>query len=158
MPVLPSRRIVSIDFEPLHELALQAEAEQIASNLLFIEKDEQIFSLIRVKEVEWRPDIPSEELDIVETPRGLKSCILLDTGYSVSDVLAARVPWSRGDISALRQFILTPRIRQKVRFYQRWLTALRGKFTERAIMWPSAGNLLPHKADPKTEKLANGGF
>jgi hypothetical protein len=64
--------------------------------LLLIEKPGQILTLVQIKEVEWRPDIPAEELDVVETPGGLKRCILRDTGYSVEDVLAARAPWSRG--------------------------------------------------------------
>ncbi len=158
MPVLPSGRKVSVDFLPLHTLALRAQAEQSASSLLLIEKTEQIFSLILVKEVEFRTDIPAEELDLVELSGGLKRCILHDTGYSVADILAVRAPWSRGDISALRQFLLTPRIRQQIRFYRRWLISLRGKLTDRAIMWPGAQSLLPRQANPKTETLANGGI
>lgn len=158
MPALPSGKNVAIDFHPLHSLASSVIAEQNAAILIFIEKIEQIFSLIRVKEVEFRPDIPAAELDVVETPVGLKRCILHDTGYSVADVLAARAPWSRGDICTLRRFLLSPRIREQVQFYRGWLISLRGRFTDQAIMWPAAKNLLPRKASPKTEKLANGGL
>ena len=154
MPVLPSGRKISLDFKPLYDLAVQAQAEQNAGNLLLIEKPGQILTLVQIKEVEWRPDIPAEELDVVETPGGLKRCILRDTGYSVEDVLAARAPWSRGDISALRAFILTRRIRGKVEFYRRWLVSLRGKFTDEAIMWPAAKNLLPRQANSIAAQLA----
>jgi hypothetical protein len=158
MPLLPSGRKVSLDFKPLCDLAMQAHAEQNAANLLLIEKPGQIFALVEVKEVEWNPGIPAEELDVVETPHGLQRCILRDTGYSVEDVLAACAPWSRGDISALRAFILTPRVRAKVEFYRRWLVSLRGKFTDQAIMWPAAKNLLPRPANSQSTQLSGFGL
>jgi hypothetical protein len=136
-------------------LAIQSLAEQNAANLLLIEKPGQIYALIVVKEVDWRRDIPLEELDVVETSDGLRRCILRETGYSVDDVLMGRASWSKGDISALRAFILTPRIRAKVDFYRRLLVSLRAKFTDQSIMWPAAKNLLPRRANSKAAQLAD---
>jgi hypothetical protein len=90
MPKLPSGRSVVVDFAPMCRLMRQAECEGDASLLLFVE-DPGVFSrLILLHEAEFRPDIPNEELDLVETGRGVRHAIVHgvsgfgDTPFSAS--------------------------------------------------------------------------
>jgi hypothetical protein len=87
MPKLPSGRSVVVDFAPMCRLIRQAEREGDASLLLFVE-DPGVFSrLILLHEAEFRPGIPSEELEAFGTRRGVRHAILHETGLTFDDVL-----------------------------------------------------------------------
>jgi hypothetical protein len=110
MPKLPSGRSVVVDFAPMCRLLKQAECEGDASLLLFVE-DPGVFSrLILLHEAEFRPDIPSEELDAVQTSRGVRHAIVRETGLTLDDVLEGRSSWSCEDRDALNRFMMTKRV------------------------------------------------
>lgn len=143
MPKLPSGRSVVVDFAPMCKLIKRAECEGDASLLLFVE-DPGVFSrLILLHEAEFRSDIPREELDAVETNRGLRYAILHKTGLTLDDVLEGRSSWSGEDRDALNRFMMTKRVWKAATDLQERLIELRDELTERAIHEPGVEMVLP---------------
>jgi hypothetical protein len=143
MPKLPSGRSVVVDFAPICKLMRQVECEGDASLLLFVEDPHVFCGLIDLHEAEFRPDIPSEELDAVETNRGLRYAILHETGLTLEDVLAGRSSWSREDRDALNRFMMTKRVWKAATDLRERLIELRDELTERAIHEPGLEMVLP---------------
>jgi hypothetical protein len=143
MPKLPSGRSVVVDFAPMCKLIRQAESEGDATLLLFVE-DPGVFSrLILLHEAEFRPDIPREELDLVETGRGVRHVILHKTGLTLDDVLEGRSSWSNEDRDALNRFMMTKRVWKAATDLRERLLDLRDELTERAIFEPGVEMVLP---------------
>jgi hypothetical protein len=143
MPNLPSGRSVVVDFAPMCRLIRQAEREGDASLLLFVE-DPGVFSrLILLHEAEFRPDIPREELDVVETSRGVRHAILHRTGLTLDDVLEGRSTWSCEDRDTLNRFMMTKRVWKAATDLRESLLDLREELTERAIFEPGVEMVLP---------------
>lgn len=143
MPLLPSGREISIDFTSLYELEQRAHDAGDAALLLFLEKDEHIFALVSVDEVEWLAGVPASELDEFETPDGVRHGIGSPIGFSVADVLSGKVSWPAADIDAFRRFVKSPRIRDQVQLFRARCLSLRAWLTDRVIMWPSSHQSLP---------------
>lgn len=158
MPLLPSGRDISIDFTPLYELEQRAHASGDAALLLFLDGDEEIFSMVLVDEVEWCGGVPEAELDEFETASGVRHGIGHFTGFSVSDVIAGRVPWSRLDIDAFRRFVESPRICEQVRLFRSRCLSLRAWLTDRVIMWPSSCQALPLPARRDARAVSRSGL
>lgn len=145
MPKLPSGRLVAVDSSPIEELAQRASDEENAGLLLFVENDLALAGLLEVVEVEWRSDIPPEELDRIDTAEGSRTAILHPIGLSAADVLRGRSSWSRPDIEAFREFLQTPRIASWALEMRGKLLSLRRYLTDRVIMWPSLHAALPQR-------------
>lgn len=143
MPLLPSGREISINFTPLYELEQRAHDAGDAALLLFLDKDEHVFGLVSVDEVEWRAGVPAVEMDEFDTPDGVRHGIGNPTGFSVADVLAGRVSWPQADLDAFRRFVESPRICDQVQLFRARCLSLRGWLTDRVIMWPSTRQALP---------------
>ncbi|MFZ4483072.1 MAG: hypothetical protein ACOYOL_03725 [Chthoniobacterales bacterium] len=143
MPRLPSGRSAAINYESLSNLLKRATDTHDAGLLLFLENEREIFRWLDVIQVEWPVNIPAEELDRIDTPEGLRYGISTPTGFSVSDVLAARVPWSLRDIAAFKRFIRTSRVSREIAAVGRDVVQRRAWLTDRAIMWPHPALLLP---------------
>jgi hypothetical protein len=131
MPNLPSGRTVAINMKPLFDLAEQAKRNP--SLLLFVEDVDQLLSMIRIVEVEEAVGIPDAELDRLQVPGGHRYGITHDMGLSVYDVLSGRSGWSAADTLALKQSILSDRIRRQV-IRRMWeLMQLRKRLYDQAL-------------------------
>jgi hypothetical protein len=143
MPKLPSGRSVVVDFAPMCKLIKQAEREGDAGLLLFVEDSHVFCGLIDLHEAEFRPDIPREELDVVETSRGVRHAIVHETGLTLDDVLEGRSSWSSEDRDALDRFMMTKRVWKEATDLRERLLDLRSELTERAIHEPHVEMVLP---------------
>lgn len=114
----------------------------------------ELAGLLEVVEVEWRTDIPSEELDVIDTVDGPRHAIRHATGLTAADVLRGGSSWSRPDIEAFREFLKTPRIASWVVEMRDRLVSLRGLLTDRAIMWPHPLAALPRRPASSPEASA----
>lgn len=114
MPTLPSGRTVAISVMPLIELAERAKLGKNASFLLFLEKNHQVHSMVRVLEIESARGIPESELDPVDAPGGVRYLMTRDTGYTAADVMEGRTSWPPDDVKAFAGFMATDRIREHI--------------------------------------------
>jgi hypothetical protein len=145
-----------LDAAPFHELAARAEAEDHAGLLFFVEDDMECAALLEVVEVEWRADIPDDELEEIETEEGRRRAVLHATGLTAAEVLRGRAGWSRPDIEAFRRFLQTPRIAGWVVELRDLLVSLRGRLTDRAVMWPHPTATLPRRPGNLVSRLHGG--
>ena len=147
MPRLPSGRVAAVNFLPLQQLGTRAEEAEDASLLLFLDQEEQFCAFIGIVEIEWRPDIPAEELDTIHTTCGAKACIITDTGYTLADFLARRLPWSKEDVAAFFHFLKTQRIQDAIKLHHGHLLSRRDPLVVRAIVSPRRDQILPRAAE-----------
>jgi hypothetical protein len=136
MPYLPSGRAVAVSLQPLDELLDRALNERNASLLFFMDELDDIFSFVRVLEVEERFDVPRVELEAVGAPDRIMHCMTQDTGYTVYDVIRRGCHWSADDVAAFRDFMLTDRIRDWVVSRQVRLVVLRSMLTDFSMTYP----------------------
>jgi hypothetical protein len=110
---------------------------------LFVEDSHVFCGLIDLHEAEFPTDVPREELDQVETDRGVRHVILHETGLTLDDVLEGRSSWSCEDRDALNRFMMTKRVWKAATDLRERLLDLREELTELAIFEPGVEMVLP---------------
>jgi len=136
MPYLPSGRAVAVSLQPLDELLDRALNERNAPLLFFMDELDDVFSFVRVLEVEERFDVPRVELEPVGAPDRIMHCMTWDTGYTVFDIIRRGCHWSDDDVAAFRDFMLTDRMRDWVVSRQVRLVVLRSMLTDFQMTYP----------------------
>ena len=136
MPYLPSGRAIAVSLQPLDELLDRALNERNASLLFFMDELDDVFTFVRVLEVEERFDVPRVELEAVGALDRTMHCMTQDTGYTVFDIVRRKCHWSADDIAAFRDFMLTDRVRDRVVSRQVRLVVLRSMLTDYSITYP----------------------
>lgn len=130
MPKLSCGTTIVVDYGGLFDLGRQAIARQDASLLDGIEKRRVMMRHLNLQRVEWRPDIPTSELEPFNTSSGTDYGILHDTGFSAADVLERRVNWPECDIKVLRNFVGNENMRWILSELRTALVTVRGQLIE----------------------------
>jgi hypothetical protein len=85
---------------------------------------------VNLQRVEWRADIPAEELEPFQSSTGTCHGILHDTGFSAADVFGGRARWPEADVEILRKFMGSEKIQKDLSDARATLVAVREELRE----------------------------